>query len=249
MTIAIMSAMHEENASLLSLMHVDSSVDYGGRTFHEGMLFDKPAVLVFSHWGKVAAATTATSLITRFGVSEVLFTGVAGAIAPQVSIGDVVVAENLYQHDMDARPMIAQHEIPLLKRRAIATDSERRDRLQCAAHDFLANDLSTALNESSLEQFSLNRPQVFVGDIASGDQFVSDPNVSSGILHRLPSVLCVEMEGAAVAQVCDAFNIPFTVVRTISDGANSSSSFDFLSFVESVATAYSQGIVERYLAG
>ncbi len=249
MRVAIMSAMDEENASIINAMHIESEDTVGGRTYYTGQLCDKEVVVVFSHWGKVAASITATTLITKFGVNEIIFTGVAGGISETLSIGDVVIGKNLFQHDMDASPIIERHEIPLLGRAAISACPAIQDKLKNAAERFLSQTLRQTVSESARSQFKIRQPQTIVADIASGDQFVSESALAKDILLRLPSVVCIEMEGAAVAQVCEAFDVPFGLVRTISDGANEKSDIDFPGFVSTVAQAYSLGIVEYYLNG
>src|SRR5262245_56128979 len=123
MPIGILAAMQEEIDTLLKALPADSKViDDGRRTYHLGHLWGTPVVVVFSRWGKVAAATTATHLIADFSVAEILFTGVAGAAQPGLNVGDVVVGARLWQHDMDARPLFPRHEIPLLGRTSFATD-------------------------------------------------------------------------------------------------------------------------------
>jgi len=244
-----MSAMHEENASIVRAMHIEQEHDIGSRTYFTGQLYEKDVVVVFSHWGKVAASITATTLITEYAVDEIIFTGVAGAIHDTLSIGDIVIGKNLYQHDMDASPIIERHEIPLLGRAAIATSPAIQEKLKVATHNFLKMDVSQSVSHKARSQFNIEQPKVIMADIASGDQFVSDTTQAEDILLRLPEVACVEMEGAAVAQVCEAFGVQFGIVRTISDGANEKSDIDFLSFVSSVAQAYSLGIVKQYLCG
>jgi len=244
-----MSAMHEENASIVNAMQIASEETIGERTYINGRLGNKEVVVVFSHWGKVAAAITATTLITKFAVSEIIFTGVGGGISDSVSIGDIVIGKNLFQHDMDASPIIDRHEIPLLGRAAISTCPAITRKLELASNHFLDLDFAQAVSETARSQFNLDKPLVTIADIASGDQFVSQSTLASDISRRLPDVACVEMEGAAVAQVCDAFNVPFGLVRTISDGANEKSEVDFSSFISLVAQVYSLGIVEHYLNG
>ncbi|MDP6922821.1 MAG: 5'-methylthioadenosine/S-adenosylhomocysteine nucleosidase, partial [Lutibacter sp.] len=109
--IGIISAMQEEVEALLQALQNVSTRQKGQRTYFEGILFGKPVVIVFSRWGKVAAAATTTQLLNDFPVREVLFTGVAGAIQPDINIGDIVVGKQLYQHDLDARPFYQQFEI------------------------------------------------------------------------------------------------------------------------------------------
>ncbi len=247
MTVAIMSAMHEENASIVQEMDVQNEETIGARTYYSGALLGKSVVVVFSHWGKVAASITATTLINRFDVKEIIFTGVAGAIDSRLGIGDIVIGTELYQHDMDASPIIPRHEIPLLGRATIKADESIRTKLEKAAEWFIKEDLSHMVTQDAVQAFDLNTPRVQLSAIASGDQFISDPGLSEDIAQRLPGVACIEMEGAAVAQVCESFNIPFGVIRTISDGANETSEIDFQAFIRNVAQEYSLGIVKRYL--
>ena len=247
MCIAILSAMAEENDSLVGQMSDVETVELGRRTYHRGQLWGKEVVVVFSHWGKVAAASTCTVLITHFNVSEIIFTGVAGAVDRSLKIGDIVVATDLYQHDMDVRPIIERHEIPLLGVAAMASDPRRRAQMLGAANSFVSNQLAQLLSQEAIEQFSLHAPKAVQGGIASGDQFISSEAHVADIGKRLPDVLCVEMEGGAVAQVCTEFGIPFSVVRTISDTADEQAGMDFPKFIQQVAQLYSLGIVKNML--
>lgn len=249
MTIAIMSAMEEENASLLKHMTKIKTVEAGRRVYHTGELWGQAVVIVFSRWGKVAAASTVTHLISCMDVHEVIFTGVAGGIHENLNVGDVVIAKSLYQHDMDASPIIPRHEIPLMGVTAIEANSRRGQQLQKAAEDFVGNDLDSALSAKVREEFALSSPKAVTADIASGDQFISSNAAVKDLRERLPSVACVEMEGAAIAQVCHEYNVPFSVVRTISDAANDSAHIDFPRFIEEVAQLYTLGILRNFFTG
>ena len=114
MAIGIISAMQEEMQTLLDNLQERVATTKGMRTYYHGKLFNVEIVLVFSRWGKVASATTATQLINDFAVDEIIFTGVAGAISPLMNIGDIVIGKNLYQHDVDASPLFKKFEVPLL---------------------------------------------------------------------------------------------------------------------------------------
>jgi len=248
MTIGIMSAMREEIQSLMvELGAVDQAIHSGMRTYHQGRLWGKPVVLVFSRWGKVAAASTVTHLIARFGVDEVIFSGVAGAADPALNVGDVIIADKLYQHDMDARPLFPRHEIPLLGLTAFETEPQRRQAAVAAAHQFLTYGLPTLLSPTQLAEFHIARPKVVEGDVASGDKFFANKEDLAELKKRLPLVACVEMEGAAVAQVCHECGVPFLVIRTVSDSANDAAPIDFPKFVERVASVYSRGILRHLL--
>ena len=246
MPIGIMAAMQEEIDTLLKELSADSEVvDDGRRTYHSGRLWGTPIVIVFSRWGKVAAATTATHLISDFCVSEILFTGVAGAVQPRLRVGDIVVGARLWQHDMDARPLFPRHEIPLLGRTSFASDEKRRNQLLQAAATFLRNDLPKVTSEATRVAFNIQSPKVIEGDIASGDKFFSHRAELVDLLLRLPSIGAIDMESAAVAQVCYEYSVPFTVVRTISDAADESAAHDFPRFLRQVASAYSHGVLKR----
>ena len=212
MPIGIMAAMQEEIDTLLKELSAGSEVvNEGRRTYHSGHLWGAPVVIVFSRWGKVAAATTATDLISDFCVSEILFTGVAGAAQPGLRVGDIVVGARLWQHDMDARPLFPQYDIPLLGRSWFASDEKRRNQLLQAAAAFLRDDLPTVVTEETRAAFHVESPKAIEGDIASGDKFFAHRADRADLLLRLPIIAAVDMESAAVAQVCHEYSVPFTV--------------------------------------
>jgi adenosylhomocysteine nucleosidase len=247
MTIGIMSAMREEIEGLLAEMEDVQVVRAGMRTYHQGTLWGTPVVLVFSRWGKVAAATTATYLIERFGVTRIIFTGVAGGADEALRVGDVVVAGNLYQHDMNASPLFPPHEVPLLGVSGFPTDPDLRRAAVAATETFLRHELSSRVAPALLREFGVTRPRVVVGDVASGDRFIARRADRDRLRKDLPAVACVEMEGAAVAQVCHEYAVPFAVIRTISDAADEGATTDFPRFVRQVASAYSHGILKNLL--
>jgi adenosylhomocysteine nucleosidase len=184
-------------------------------------------------------------LISDFGVAEIIFTGVAGAAQPGLKVGDVVIGTRLWQHDMDARPLFPRHEIPLLGCSWFASDELRRDQLLQAAAAFVRNDLAIAVSEATLAAFRIRSPKAVEGDIATGDKFFSDRADLADLLIHLPTISAVDMESAAVAQVCHEYSVPFTVVRTISDAADQSAARDFPRFLMQVANVYSHGILKR----
>lgn len=245
MTIGIISAMHEEIHAITPYLLQTKTTTKGKRTYIQGELFGEKVVLVFSRWGKVAAATTITQLINDFVVDEIIFTGVAGAIANHVYIGDIVIGKNLFQHDMDASPILPKYEIPLLKKSYFTTEENRRIKLEKAVTTFLQNyDLFIDVEIAS--EFNITNPKYIIGDIASGDEFINQKERVTQIKTGLPSVIAIEMEGAAVAQVCYEYNIPFTIIRTISDNANNNASVDFPAFIKKIASYYALGIIKNY---
>jgi len=225
--IAVVSAMREELHALHDDLHGPRIERVAGRDFHLGTLHGRPALLVLAGIGKVAAATTTALLLDRFEVDAVLFTGVAGGLGAGVAVGDVVVGDTLLQHDMDASPIFPRWEVPLTGRSRFAADAVWSDRLAAGARR---------------AGHAVHR-----GLIVSGDRFVSTSAESAALRALLPDALAVEMEGAAVAQVCHDFGRPFAVMRTISDRADDAAHVDFPRFVSEVASALTRRIVREAL--
>ncbi len=226
---AIVSAMHEELAAVLALMPDEHKTVVAGREFWVGHLHGQDVVAVLSRIGKVAAATTATALIERFNVREIILTGVAGGLGPGVNVGDVVVAGSFLQHDLDASPIFPKYEVPLYGASRFVTDVALTQQLAQAA------------------AVALPGVPVHCGLVISGDRFVSTTAEARALQAALPDALAVEMEGAAIAQVCRDYGVPFAAVRTVSDRADDAAHGDFTKFVQEVASRYSAAIVEAFL--
>lgn len=243
---AILSALAEEQQGLLERLTNPVRVTRAGRDFWRGELQGRSVVLGLSRIGKVAAATTTTALIEAFDVSRVVFTGVAGGVGPGVQVGDAVVATEFMQHDMDASPIFSRYQIPLYGRSRFACDATLTAVLLVATKAALAG-----------TQGQLDHPgpgqsrDVHAGLIASGDRFVSGAAEARVLQAALQAAgfaaLAVEMEGAAVAQVCFDYGVPFAAVRTISDRADDQAHADFSTFVTDVASRYALAIIENLL--
>ncbi|MGY4827798.1 5'-methylthioadenosine/adenosylhomocysteine nucleosidase [Sphaerotilaceae bacterium SBD11-9] len=229
--IAIVSAMHQELQALLQHMPDEAPVRRAGREFWLGHLEGREVVAVLSRIGKVAAATTATVLLTQFEVDRIVFTGTAGGLGGGVRVGDVVVGDELLQHDMDASPLFPRHEVPLYGRSRFAADAA----------------MSDALARSAAEALATEGARVHRGLLVSGDRFLCDRAENEALRARLPDALAVEMEGAALAQVCHDFGAPFAVVRTVSDRADDDAHVDFNRFVAEVASRHTLAILQHYL--
>lgn len=229
--IAIVSAMREELAAVLDLLPDERKVLVAGREFWHGHLHGRDVVAVLCRIGKVAAATTATALIEHFGARTIVFTGVAGGLGPGVNRGDVVVADAFLQHDLDASPIFPRHEVPLYGLSRFATDPALTEALARAAR-------------AALPGAGFHR-----GLIVSGDRFVSTTAEARALQAELPEALAVEMEGAAIAQVCHDYGVAYAAVRTISDRADDDAHGDFTSFVEQVASRHSAAIIRALLGG
>ncbi len=249
--IAIAAALQEELGALLAAMPDEQPVRLAGREFWVGHLDGHDVVVALSRIGKVAAAMTATLLVHEFGATHAVFTGTAGGLDERVRVGDVVVASALLQHDMDASPLFPRHEVPLYGTDRFACDAALSDALADAARTVLADATrsgdTSGLSAADLLPFAITSPQVHAGLVVSGDRFVASTAEGAELRRRLPAALAVEMEGAALAQVCHDLGVPCAVVRTISDRADNTATVDFSRFVESVASRYTVAIVRRFL--
>lgn len=217
--LAILSAMPEENESVLSAAHITETFEKAGRRYHLGTLFDQPVIITFSGWGKVAAAIS-TSEVIRQGAKEIILIGIAGS--PVLEIGDLVIGKNIWQHDVDASPFFKKYEIPTLNKSCFETCCLRRKMLM----------------ESS-------QTKVVEGDIASGDLFISNKEQALKIIEEIPSVVCFEMEGGSVAQVAWEHNVPFSIIRVISDKMESH--HDFPEFAKK-ASSYIVSVLKNVFA-
>ncbi len=241
-TTAILSALAEEQQGLIELLQDATMVTHAGREFWLGRLHGQQVLLALSRIGKVAAATTATALIERFAVSRIVFTGVAGGLGDGVNVGDVVVAAQFLQHDMDASPLFPRYQVPLYGRARFDGDEGLTKMLVCAAGSAIEHEhLRSGFPDARVHQ----------GLVVSGDRFVSGAAEAAALRKALSGagheVLAVEMEGAAVAQVCHDYGVPFASVRTISDRADDAAHVDFSSFVEQVASRYARLIIQEFL--
>ena len=243
---AIVSAMQHELRALLPLISDHASTRLAGRIFHHGTIHGQRVVLVVSGIGKVAAATTAVLLMHEFDARALVFTGVAGGLKCGVEVGDVVVAQQLLQHDLDASPLYPPFEVPMTGRSRFNADPTLADALAGAARRCLsrAEPLVGAGHTGSL---GIDAPRVHEGLIVSGDRFIASAAQSGELRALLPDALAVDMESAAVAQVCADFERPFAVLRTISDRADDQAPTDFTRFIDEVASVYTHVIVDAWL--
>ena len=220
--IALLGAMPEEIGSDLSHLKDLSCSEHGDLKIHRGSWGDNVRLsLAWSGWGKVSAARAATRLLaSNPSIDLLLFTGVAGAADPALRQWDVVLADAVVQHDMDARPLFPRFTLPALNQDQL--------RPQPIWFHWAKTALQEAHGASELDGFA--RPRS--GLIATGDRFIGDPVVLQTLRDALPNLLAVEMEGAAVAQVAEQEGVPWLVLRVISDGADEAAAQSFEDFVK-----------------
>lgn len=211
MILGIIGAMSEELEILLKDMKLESTQEKAKMMFHKGSLWGHDVVAVVCGIGKVNAAICTQILASEYNVSAVINVGVAGGIGKDIYPGDVVIAENLVEYDMDTTafgdPM---GQIPRLD----TFDFKCADTLVAAAK-------SACAEASDFNTFS--------GRIVSGDTFVASLDKIQWLEKEFGALAC-EMEGASIAHVCYLNNIPFVVIRSISDNANNGAHMDFEKF-------------------
>lgn len=213
--IAIIGALDAEIQEFLNYLQNLEKKVWKKFTFYEGTLCGKNVVIVKSGVGKVFAALTTQKLIDDYNPSHIIFSGVAGAINGTFDIGDIVIAKDCIQHDLDATALdIPRGTVPYTNYRFFKSDQQ-----------LLTHALSADIGHN-----------IFAGRILTGDQFLTKRELNE--FEYLKEELAgdaVEMEGAAVAQVSTINEIPFLIIRTISDKANEEASVDFGAFLPEVA--------------
>ncbi|WP_018344106.1 5'-methylthioadenosine/adenosylhomocysteine nucleosidase [Cytophaga aurantiaca] len=240
----ILVPMQQEIELILHHMHVENIVETGSRKFYVGTIQGKKSVVSLSRIGKVASSVTAAVMIERFGVDRIIVTGVAGGLTDEVKIGDIVVATSSVQHDMDCRPIFPQFEIPLLDVTTFNCDTALVEDAFKSCSTFIKEELYDFVSKEELEALHIQQPTVHKGLLVSGDQFIGTMPQYEKIRAELPDAIFVEMEGAAVAQVCYEYKVPLVVVRSISDKANAIAHIDFNRYIENVAKYYTWGLIE-----
>lgn len=224
--IGIIGAMDLEVESLKAEMAVSKVEKKAGMEFFEGTLNDADVVIVRCGIGKVNAALSAQVLADLFHVTHIINTGVAGSLNAKLDIGDILISTDALQHDMDVTALgYRPGEIPQLGRLEFPADRRMAD-LAKAACEKVNPDIHAEL-----------------GRVVSGDQFISSKEVKNRLIELFAGD-CAEMEGAAIAQVAYLNDIPFVIIRAISDKADDSSEMDYPTF-EAAAAKHSAALVKE----
>lgn len=208
--LAIMGAMEEEITPLLEHFTDIKKNEFAKNTYYECKLGDLDVVIAYSKIGKVFSTLTATTMVEKYGCDTLLFSGVAGGINPSLKIGDLIVASKLSQHDLDITAFGHPHGFVPGGEVYISTNE--------------------TLKNIALEVAAENDIKIIEGIIATGDQFVADEKRKEFIESTF-NADALEMEGASVAVVCDALNIPCLILRAISDTADMDAGFNFEEFL------------------
>lgn len=222
MKIAIMGAMPEEITPLLDFFKTYTTEERAGNRYYLCSYRGIDLVIAYSKIGKVHASLTASTMLQGYGCEKLLFSGVAGAVCESLSIGDLVIASKLCQHDLDITAFGHPFGFVPEGKVFIETDS--------------------ALNAIAQKVAEKRSMTVKSGVIATGDQFIADPARKEWIKSTFAAD-AIEMEGAAVAVVCDSLNVPFFILRAISDAADMEAGFDFESFLDSSSRVSAEFVI------
>ena len=226
--IGIIGAMEEEVAALKEDMDIQETVEQASMVFCKGKLCGKDVVVVRSGIGKVNAGICAQILVDRFRADMLIKTGIAGSLDARIDIGDMVISTDALHHDMDATIFgDAIGQIP------------RMDTLAFPADEELVQKAAKA-NEKANPDI-----RTFTGRVASGDQFISSGEAKEKIVENFHP-LCVEMEGAGIAQAAYLNKVSYVIIRAISDKADNSATLDYPTF-ERQAIAHSVRLMKELL--
>jgi len=227
MIVGIIGAMEIEVAEIKELMKDVSQVEISGITYYKGNIYGKDVVVAKSGVGKVHAAVCAQTMILKYAPSLIINTGVAGSLNTKLDIADLIISDFVVEHDMDTTglgdPLGLISGLNIIK---IPVSSKIVNKVKEAA--------------SIIEDTN-----IYVGTIATGDQFICDVEKKNYIVEKFDA-LCVEMEGAAIGHVCYLNKTDFCIVRSISDKADGSAHIDFPSFVK-VAAKKSTELIHNYM--
>lgn len=218
--------MEAEIAMIKSEMNDMTSQTIGDCTFFIGKRQNKDIILVQCGIGKVNAAVVTTLLITKFQPQSLFFSGVAGAVDESLKVGDVVIARDLVQHDFDLRAFGYQ-----------------QGQLAGTSTLSLFTEPSLLALAMSLTQ---GKPNIHVGRILSGDQFIETKEEKIKLGQQFDA-LCVDMESAAVAQVCSRFQTPFLAIRSISDAVSTESKIEYETFLSQAAQT-SKEMLQQFIS-
>ncbi|GEM03742.1 5'-methylthioadenosine/S-adenosylhomocysteine nucleosidase [Halolactibacillus miurensis] len=214
--IGIIGAMDEEVRLLKEHMTITEEVQVANCDFTVGKLMDVPIVLLKSGIGKVNAALATTILLERFDIKAVINTGSAGGLDTTLSVGDIVIGREVVHHDVDVRAFDYDYgQVPGMPKR------------------YLADHLLIDAVEQAIEE--RNEVHSKQGLIATGDSFMQHADQVNGVLEHLPDTMAVEMEAAAIAQVCYQYEVPCVVIRSLSDIAGKASNVSFDQYLDQAA--------------
>lgn len=227
-TYGIITAMKEEMQEIKKIMTNVEEQQIYELTFLKGRINEKGVILVEAGIGKVNAARVTQVLIDKFEVCAIINVGVAGTAKDELNMGDIVIGERVVQHDFDITAFGHPKGFISNVGQFIESDKQLLSKMR-----------------QTIEKFNDSEFKIKIGVVASGDIFCTDPRMKDKIRNKFDAD-AIEMEGAAIAQVCKLDNIPFIIIRTISDNPNLNNVITYEEYL-SMATKRCANIIEEYL--
>lgn len=237
--VAIMGAMDEEIEFLKKELKNKKEVHKSGVTFYTGKLKGQKVVLLKSGIGKVNAAYSTAILVANFRLNALIFTGVAGGLHPDIKPGDIVISNKMIQYDFGELKSGSFETWPTKN----LAENNAKNPLFIEVDSVLLKKSKNVSNRIKLEPFNGRIPKFFIGTIATGDTFVSD-SAKAKELYTNFKAIATEMEGAAVAQICTMLKLPYIVIRSCSDNANTEAYTGYFKFVQVAAINSAQIVLE-----
>lgn len=216
-TLGIIAAMQEEMNEIKKIMNnVQENTIYELK-FYEGTINNKNIVLVESGVGKVNAARTTQVLIDNYKIDAIINVGSAGSANKELQIGDIVIGKTLVQHDFD-----------------ITAFGHPKGYISNVGEKIKSDENLIKSMEQTIENLQNKEFKIKIGTIASGDIFCTEPKMKEKIRDKF-NADAIEMEGAAIAQVCKLDNVPILVIRSISDSPNGNNNITFDQYLETAS--------------
>lgn len=223
--IGIIGAMEEEVAILIDRMEISNTIIKAGMKYYEGKLSDKNVVVVMSGIGKINATVCSQILIDIFKVDTLINTGVAGSLNDEINIGDIVISSDTLNHDMDAVGFGYEHGvIPRMNKK-----------------EFKADENLISIAKKACKKVN-DKLGVFVGRVISGDQFIADIEKKEWLIKTFNGY-CAEMEGVAIGQTAYLNDIPFVILRAISDKCHDEAGMDYMEFKNMAVVNLSNSVI------
>jgi adenosylhomocysteine nucleosidase len=236
--VAVMGALDQEINLLLGEMGRQKKVQIGGIDFYKGKINGKKVVVLKAGVGKVNSSYSTAVLTQNFGLDALIFTGVAGGLHPESLPGDLVIGERLFQHDFGKFDSLGFSVTPYRE-----LTGKHLTQIYVHSDSLLVSKSQTAAGLVDFIEVTQRKPKIFSGTIATGDIFVSSPEKALWLYEEF-GALATEMEGAAVAHICQTLAIPFVIIRSCSDNANTHARMSFEQFVEPASVNSAKLVVE-----
>jgi adenosylhomocysteine nucleosidase len=225
MRLAIIGAMEEEVSLLRNQLQDVKTEAHAGFEYYLGRIHKTDVILLRSGIGKVNAAISTALLLELYRPDAVINTGSAGGFHPDQEVGDIVISQSVLHHDVD-----------------VSVFGYETGQVPGSPHHFTPDPKLVKITQKAIE--SLGEVAHMHGQIATGDRFMHHPEDVAATRARFPDMIACEMEAAAIAQTCHRFEVPFVIIRSLSDIAGKENAQTFTEYLDQAATHSAKLILE-----